>query len=62
MIPRMKQLFLALVTSALLLAVTQAEEKNDDTDSSSNLTPTAERPPNMANPVKPDWLPQRHGK
>jgi len=58
----MKQLFLALVTSALLLAVTQAEEKNDDTDSSSNLTPTAERPPNMANPVKPDWLPQRHGK
>jgi len=62
MIPRMKQLFLALVTSALLLAVTQAEEKNDDTDSSTNLTPTAERPPNMANPVKPDWLPQRHGK
>jgi hypothetical protein len=58
----MKQLFLARVTSALLLAVTQAEEKNDDTDSSSNLTPTAERPPNMANPVKPVWLPQRHGK
>jgi len=58
----MKQLFLALATSTLLLAVTQAEEKNDDTDSSSNLTPTAERPPNMANPVKPDWLPQRHGK
>ena len=58
----MKQLFLALATSTLLLAVTQAEEKNDDTDSSRNLTPTAERPPNMANPVKPDWLPQRHGK
>ena len=58
----MKQLFLTLVASTLWLAVTHAEEKNENTDSSSNLTPTAERPPNMANPVKPDWLPQRHGK
>jgi len=58
----MKHLFVALATSTLLLAVTRAEEKNDNADSSRNLTPTAERSPNMANPVKPDWLPQRHGK
>jgi hypothetical protein len=50
---------------AMALTPVYGEDKNrsnDSSESSSNLTPTAERPPNMANPVKPDWLPQRHGK
>jgi len=51
-----------LVLLAFALSPVYGEEKKNDSDSSSNLTPTAERPPNMANPEKPGWLPQRHGK
>jgi hypothetical protein len=50
---------------AMALTPVYGEDKsnnNDSSESSSNLTPTAERPPNMANPEKPGWLPQRHGK
>jgi hypothetical protein len=55
---------LCLLT-AIALTPVYAEDKassNDSSESSSNLTPTAERPPNMANPEKPSWLPQRNGK
>jgi hypothetical protein len=52
---------LCLITTMALTSV-YGEDKNSSNESSSNLTPTAERPPNMANPVKPGWLPQRHGK
>jgi hypothetical protein len=51
--------------AAMALTSVYGEDKNSSnasSESSSNLTPTAERPPNMANPVKPGWLPQRHGK
>jgi len=58
----MKQVCVALFAITLTLPLLHAEETNNQTDSSSNLTPTAERPPNMANPEKPGWLPQRHGK
>ena len=51
-------LLLTLLANHLALA----EDDQKDNDKSSNLTPTAERPPNMANPEKPGWLPQRHGK
>jgi len=59
----MKKIFCLLATMAFTSIY--AEDKNssnDSSESSSNLTPTAERPPNMANPEKPGWLPQRHGK
>jgi hypothetical protein len=51
--------------AAMALTPVYGEDKNsgnDSSESSSNLTPTAERPPSMANPEKPGWLPQRHGK
>jgi hypothetical protein len=51
--------------AAMALTPVYGEDKNsgnDSSESSSNLTPTAERPTNMANPEKPGWLPQRHGK
>ncbi len=51
-----------LVLVALAFTPVHGEEKKNDNDTSSNLTPTAERPPSMANPEKPGWLPQRHGK
>ena len=51
---------LLLTLLATHLALAEDDQKNND--KSSKLTPTAERPPNMANPEKPGWLPQRHGK
>jgi hypothetical protein len=59
----MKKIFCLL--AAMALTHVYGEDKNssnESSESSSNLTPTAERPPNMANPEKPGWLPQRHGK
>lgn len=59
----MKKILCLLAT--MVLAPVYGGDKNssnDSSESSSNLTPTAERPPNMANPEKPGWLPQRHGK
>ena len=59
----MKKILCLLTTMALTSVYGEDKNSsNDFSESSSNLTPTAERPPNMANPVKPGWLPQRHGK
>ena len=59
----MKKILFLLTTMALTSVYGEDKNSsNDSSESSSNLTPTAERPPNMANPVKPGWLPQRHGK
>jgi len=57
------KIFVTLITFlSLVLNLALAEDKDSDSGKSSNLTPTAERPTNMANPEKPGWLPQRHGK
>jgi hypothetical protein len=58
------KMILCLIATMALTPVYGEDKKssNDSSESSSNLTPTAERPPNMANPEKPGWLPQRHGK
>ena len=58
----MKKVLSLLLLTLLLAPVAPAEDDERDDNKSSNLTPTAERPPNMANPEKPGWLPQRHGK
>ena len=58
----MKKILSLLLLTILLAPVAPAEDDERDDNKSSNLTPTAERPPNMANPEKPGWLPQRHGK
>ncbi len=58
----MKKVLSLLLLTLLLALVAPAEDDERDDNKSSNLTPTAERPPNMANPEKPGWLPQRHGK
>ena len=59
----MKKILCLLTTMAFTSVYGEDKNSsNDSSESSSNLTPTAERPPNMANPVKPGWLPQRHGK
>jgi hypothetical protein len=57
------KIFLTLLgLTCLSLNPALAEDEDSDSGKSSNLTPTAERPTNMANPEKPGWLPQRHGK
>jgi hypothetical protein len=57
------KIFVTLITLlSLVLNLALAEDKDSDSGKSNNLTPTAERPTNMANPEKPSWLPQRHGK
>ena len=58
----MKKVLSLLLLTLLLAPVAPAEDDERDDNKSSNLTPTAERPPNLANPEKPGWLPQRHGK
>jgi hypothetical protein len=59
----MKKILCLLAAMALTPIYGEDKKSSDDSsESSSNLTPTAERPPNMANPEKPSWLPQRHGK
>jgi hypothetical protein len=59
----MKKILCLLAAIALTSVYGEDKKSSDDSsESSSNLTPTAERPPNMANPEKPGWLPQRHGK
>jgi len=53
------------ILATMALTPVYGEDKNssnDSSESSSNLTPTAERPPNMANPEKPGWLPLLYGK
>jgi hypothetical protein len=54
-------LFLGLI---LPLSSLRAENGKEDQDNqkSSRLTMNAPRPNNMANPTKPTWLAERHGK
>jgi hypothetical protein len=58
----MKIFVFLLTLLSLVINHALTEDKDSDSGKSSNLTPTAERPTNMANPEKPSWLPQRHGK
>jgi hypothetical protein len=58
----MKVFVFFLTLLSLVINHALAEDKDSDSGKSSNLTPTAERSTNMANPEKPGWLPQRHGK
>jgi len=48
----------------LPLALLRAEDKDQgqETQKSSKMTMNAPRPANMANPNKPAWLAERHGK
>jgi hypothetical protein len=52
-------LFLA---AALLPASAHDRDEDRDSDRSSALTPTAQRPRNMANPEIPGWQAVPHGK
>ncbi|MFA9196611.1 hypothetical protein EBY67_01925 [bacterium] len=54
-------LFLGLILPLSLLRA-ENDEKDQDNQKSSNLTMNAPRPANMANPNKPAWQAEPHGK
>lgn len=60
----MKKLLLALALIGLSLSALHAQDRDDDrdNDSSSQLTPNAPRKVTMANPIKPGWQAEPHGK
>jgi len=62
----MKKTILALTLIGLSLPCLQAQDRDpdgkNDNDRSSSLTPTAPRKVTMANPVKPGWQAEPHGK
>ena len=58
----MKKIITLLAVLTLPLSMLCAEEENDNDQKSSNLTPNAPKPVNMANPKKPAWLAEPHGK
>lgn len=60
----MKKILLCLAIAGLTLPAVQAQNQNDDreNDRSSELTPTAPRKVTMANPQKPTWQAEPHGK
>jgi hypothetical protein len=60
----MKRTLLALMLIGLLAPAVQAQDRDNDRDNdrSSALTPTAQRPRNMANPEIPGWQAVPHGK
>ena len=60
----MKKILFCLAIIGLTLPAVQAEDQdeNRDNDRSSALTPTAQRPRNMANPDLPGWQAVPHGK
>jgi len=60
----MKKILLCFALISLTLPAVQAEDRDDDRDNdrSSALTPTAQRPRNMANPEIPGWQAVPHGK
>lgn len=60
----MKKFLLCLTLIGLTLPAVQAQNRDDDRDNnrSSELTPTAQRPRNMANPEIPGWQAVPHGK
>lgn len=60
----MKKLLLALALIGLSLSALHAQDRDDDRDNdrSSQLTPNAPRKVTMANPIKPGWQAEPHGK
>ena len=60
----MKTILLAslFLTAAILPTNAQDRDEDRDNDRSSALTPTAQRPRNMANPEIPGWQAVPHGK
>ena len=62
----MKKTLIALTLITLTVPCLQAQDrdadKDSDNDRSSALTPTAPRKVTMANPVKPGWQAEPHGK
>jgi hypothetical protein len=54
-------LFLALILPLSPLRA-EKDEKDQNNQKSSNLTMNAPRPANMANPNKPSWQAEPHGK
>lgn len=60
----MKKILLCLAIAGLTLAAVQAQDRDEDqaNDRSSELTPTAPRKVTMANPRKPTWQAEPHGK
>lgn len=63
---RMKKILLSLTLAGLALPCLHAQDRDADQDNDSNrssaLTPTAPRKVTMANPVKPGWQAEPHGK
>jgi len=60
----MNPILICLVLVALTVPAVQAQDRDEDRDNdrSSELTPTAQRPRNMANPEIPGWQAVPHGK
>jgi len=60
----MKKILICLALMAFSSPVVQAQDRDEDRDNdrSSALTPTAQRPRNMANPEIPGWQAVPHGK
>lgn len=60
----MKKILLSLTILSLTLPAVHAQDRDDDRDNdrSSALTPTAQKPRNMANPEIPGWQAVPHGK
>lgn len=60
----MKKFLLCLTLVGLILPAAHAQNRDEDRDNdrSSALTPTAQRPRNMANPEIPGWQAVPHGK
>ena len=60
----MKKILLCLAVIGFSLPAVQAQDRDDDRDNdrSSTLTPNAPRKVTMANPNKPAWLAEPHGK
>jgi hypothetical protein len=58
----MKKVIILLTILSLPISILCAEEEDDSNAKTSNLTPNAPKPVNMANPNKPAWLAEPHGK
>ena len=60
----MKKILICLARVGLTLPAIHAQDRDDDRDNnrSSELTPNAPRKVTMANPVKPGWQAEPHGK
>ena len=60
----MKKTLICLTVLGINFTAVQAQDRDDDRDNdrSSALTPTAQRPRNMANPEIPGWQAVPHAK